>query len=144
MHTAPSKSITVAEAADKWINGVGADGRERSTIEQYRQHAKIHILPQLIRQTGEPDGHKGRRVSRRSASEIVRPLAAGDGVAQAVIEGQQYGHVADEFPSTDKPQRKLEAGRDLPTPAEVKRMVAVARAPRSRACTAGGVDRPTL
>ena len=45
MHTAPCKSITVAEAADKWINGVGADGRERSTIEQYRQHAKIHILP---------------------------------------------------------------------------------------------------
>src|SRR5262245_56048475 len=46
-HTAPSKSITVAEACDKWIGRVEADGRERSTIDQYRQHAKLHIVPRL-------------------------------------------------------------------------------------------------
>src|SRR5262249_48073110 len=47
MHTAPSKSITVAEACDKWIKRVEADGKERSTLDQYRQHAKLHIIPRL-------------------------------------------------------------------------------------------------
>src|SRR5262245_29747516 len=47
MHIAPSKSITVAEACDKWIKRVEADGRERSTIDQYRQHAKLHIIPRI-------------------------------------------------------------------------------------------------
>src|SRR5262245_38961848 len=46
-HTAPSKSITVAEACDKWLRRVEAEGRERSTIDQYRQHAAIHIVPRL-------------------------------------------------------------------------------------------------
>ena len=46
-HVAPSKSITVADACDKWIKRVEADGKERSTIDQYRQHAKLHIIPKL-------------------------------------------------------------------------------------------------
>src|SRR5262245_14283590 len=46
-HVAPSKSITVAEACEKWIKQVEADGRERSTIDQYRQHINFHIVPRI-------------------------------------------------------------------------------------------------
>jgi integrase len=42
VHTAPSKSITVSEAADDWINAVALDQREAATLAQYRQHA-AHI-----------------------------------------------------------------------------------------------------
>jgi integrase len=38
VHTAPSKSITVAQAAEDWIAYVELEGRERSTVAQYRQH----------------------------------------------------------------------------------------------------------
>jgi hypothetical protein len=38
-HTAPSKSITVAQAAEDWIKGVELEGREAATVAGYRQHA---------------------------------------------------------------------------------------------------------
>src|SRR6516225_1792477 len=47
VHTAPSRSITVAKAAEDWITGVAAEGRERTTIEGYQQHVRLHIRPAL-------------------------------------------------------------------------------------------------
>src|SRR5262249_26764760 len=49
-HTAPSKSRTVAEAADAWIKGAEADGLEASTLRQYRQHVNLHIAKRLGRE----------------------------------------------------------------------------------------------
>src|SRR5262249_51502551 len=48
-HTAPSKSATVAEAAQSWLKRVEAEGRERGTLAQYRQHVNIHIAPRIGR-----------------------------------------------------------------------------------------------
>lgn len=47
IHTAASKSITVAEAAADWIAGVELEGREATTVRQYKQHADLHITPRL-------------------------------------------------------------------------------------------------
>ncbi len=44
---ADSASITVAEAADLWIDRATAEGLERSTIDQYKQHRDIHIVPEI-------------------------------------------------------------------------------------------------
>ena len=46
VHTAPNKSITIARAADDWIKYIELEGRERSTVAQYRQHVK-HITKRL-------------------------------------------------------------------------------------------------
>src|SRR5262245_65125667 len=46
-HVAPSKSETVGEAAERWIKGVAALGRERTTVRQYRQHVDLHIVPAI-------------------------------------------------------------------------------------------------
>jgi hypothetical protein len=46
-HTAPSKSATVAEAAESWVKRVEAEGRERGTLAQYRQHINLHINPRI-------------------------------------------------------------------------------------------------
>src|ERR1700716_484958 len=46
-HIAPSKSDTVAEAAERWIKRAEAEGRERGTLAQYRQHIKLHIAPRI-------------------------------------------------------------------------------------------------
>src|SRR5439155_21321575 len=50
IHTAPSKSITVAQAADDWIAYVELEGRERATVAQYRQHVEWHIKPRIGRE----------------------------------------------------------------------------------------------
>src|SRR5262249_35872864 len=44
-HTAEADSITVAEAAAKWIATGELDNLERSTLREYRNHAKLHINP---------------------------------------------------------------------------------------------------
>jgi len=46
-HTAPSKSVTVAEAAQDWLTYVANEGAEKSTLTQYRQHVDLHIVPRI-------------------------------------------------------------------------------------------------
>src|SRR5262245_20321587 len=50
IRTPQGKSITVADAAEDWITFVKLEGRERSTVEQYRQHVKYHINPRIGRE----------------------------------------------------------------------------------------------
>jgi len=136
MHTAPSKSITVAEAAEIWINRIKADGRERSTIDQYRNHVG-HITPKLghVKLANlTPRGVESFRddllatLSRPTARKVLTSL-------KSLLRVNKYAHVAaDVSIGTDRRhKRKLEAGRDLPTPAEIRRMIDSARDVRARA-----------
>lgn len=45
IHSADSTSVTVSEAAERWIGGRERDAVEASTIRQYRQHIDLHINP---------------------------------------------------------------------------------------------------
>ena len=47
VHVAPDQEMTVVEAAENWIKRVEAEGRERSTVRQYRQHIDLHIVPRI-------------------------------------------------------------------------------------------------
>src|SRR5215472_14284585 len=46
-HTPANQSITVAEAATSWLDQAEADGLDRATQLQYRQHTELHIKPFL-------------------------------------------------------------------------------------------------
>src|SRR5712664_1260717 len=46
-HTADSSSITVAEAGEHWIKNAEANNLERTTIDEYRRHLRLHIVPYL-------------------------------------------------------------------------------------------------
>jgi integrase len=46
-HTADSKSVTVAKAAELWLASCEAAGLEATTVAAYRQHADLHITPFL-------------------------------------------------------------------------------------------------
>jgi integrase len=48
-HTPDSTSIIVADAAEKWLETCRARGLERSTIDAYEQHVRLHIGPLLGR-----------------------------------------------------------------------------------------------
>lgn len=45
IHVADADTITVAKAGDYWISSCEAAGLERSTVNQYRQHLGLHIVP---------------------------------------------------------------------------------------------------
>ena len=47
VHTADSKSVTVAKAAELWLESCEAAGLERATLVAYRQRADLHITPIL-------------------------------------------------------------------------------------------------
>lgn len=45
MHTADSQSITVARAAELWLEDRRSEGLEESTLAAYEQHIRLHIVP---------------------------------------------------------------------------------------------------
>src|SRR5512132_2826678 len=45
IHTADSRSITVAAAGQLWIESAEAARLERSTLEAYQRHLALHIAP---------------------------------------------------------------------------------------------------
>lgn len=134
-HIAPSKSITVAEACDRWIKRVIADGRERSTVDQYKQHAYLHIIPRLgkVKLANLEAMAEGFREDL--LAKLSRPMAQKVMVSfHQMLKSNKYGHIAQDIrikmPRRDR--RKLEIGRDIPTTAEVKRMVVAATDARAR------------
>ena len=137
LHTAASKSITVAEAAEAWIKRVESEGRERSTIDQYRQHVRIHIVPRLGKIKLSSLTAKTLEQFRDDLlAKLSRPLARKVLTSvKSLLKVARYAHVAaDVSVGRDKRgQRKLEVGVDIPTPDEVKRLIAVANDPKRRA-----------
>ena len=132
VHTAPSKSISVAEAAENWLKHVEREGRERATLAQYRQHVYKHVSPWLGR-----DKLSALTTPRVNSfrddllADLSRPLARKVLVSLKSLlrEAQRRGDVAQNVAlgvsiGIDKrTKRKLKAGVDIPTPDEVKRMI---------------------
>ena len=131
IHTAPNKSITVARAAADWITYVELEGRERSTVTQYKQHEK-HINKRL-------GSHKLASLTtpRINAfrddllASMSRPLARKvlTSLKSLLRDAQRRGNVAQNVAAdvsigVDKRgKRKLKVGTDIPTPDEIKRII---------------------
>jgi integrase len=136
-HQAPSKSITVAEAAERWIKAVEASGAERSTIRQYRQHVDLHIVPRIgaaklanltpVNLDAFRDSLLAN-MSRPMASKVMTSL-------KSLLKTVRYSHVIADVKMIDnktKRERKLEVGRDIPAATEIKRIIAAAPAGKMR------------
>jgi integrase len=131
VHTAPSKSITVAEAAESWIKRVEAEGRERGTLAQYRQHVNLHIAPRLGRiklanlLSARVESFRDdllANLSRPMARKVLTSL-------KSLLKVAKHAHVAADVSvgRSQRSERKLEVGRDIPTPAEIKRLIGAAK-----------------
>jgi integrase len=132
IHTAASASITVAEAADNWLKHVEREGRERSTLAFYRQHVEYHILPRLGREKlSALTAPRINSFREELLAAISRPLARKVLVSLKSLlrDAQRRGDVAQNVAigvtiTMDKrAKRKLQAGVDIPTPDEVKRLI---------------------
>jgi integrase len=133
-HVSLDNSLTVANAADKWINRVEANERERATLRQYHQHVKLHILPRIgaLKLTKLTKGHVeafrdsllsgDKPLSRPMAHKVLRSL-------KSMLKVMGLSHLADDVKVEvgKRNKRKLEIGRDIPTTDEVSRMVKAAK-----------------
>jgi integrase len=132
IHTAPSKSITVEQAAQNWLTHVEQEGRERSTLDQYSQHVRKHINPRLGREKLSALTTPGINSFRdKLLADISRPLARKVLVSLKSIlrEAQRRGDVAQNVATSVKiglekrGKRKLAVGVDIPTPAEIRTLI---------------------
>jgi integrase len=145
-HVALDSKATVADVAENWIRRLEAEGRERSTLAQYRQHLKLHILPHLGRVRLakltperieayrdlcllEKESNNREAMSRAMARKVLVSL-------KSLLKSAKCGHLADgiRISLDERGKRKLEIGCDVPENAEIKRLfAATAGQPRKRA-----------
>jgi integrase len=135
-HTADSKSVTVARAAELWLESCEAAGLERTTLTAYRQHADLHIAPilgalrlsqltvPLVRGFEDRLRREGRspamvRKARRSLGGILADAQERGLVAQNVVYSLRKNRRARRADGNGK----LKIGIDIPTPAEMRGIV---------------------
>jgi integrase len=130
-HTPVSKSITVAQAAEDWIKSVELDGREASTLAQYRQHAthitqrignlKLATLttPRLNNFRDDLIGGMSRAMARSSLKSLLRDAQARGNVAQNVALSVK------KIDADKRGERRLRIGVEIPSADEIKAIIAV-------------------
>ena len=159
LHTAPSKSITVAQAAEDWIKSVALEGREASTLAQYRQHAK-HITDRIgvkkLASLTTPGLNTFRdelltEMSRAMARKVMSSLKSLLRHAQSRGNVAQNVALAVKVKTNSRDKKKPEVGVDIPTTDEIKAIIAAAGRSRPLLLTAIfcraafiGAARPTL
>jgi integrase len=137
LHMAPSKSVTVAEAAESWVRRIAADGRERGTLAQYRQHVDIHIVPRIGRTKLAHLTPKNVEAFRDDLlTTLGRPMARKVLTSfKSLLKVAQAAQVAADITigKDKRGERRLEVGRDIPTPDEVRRLIGAAKDGQRRA-----------
>jgi integrase len=137
-HTADAKSITVAEAAELWLQSCLANGLERTTVDTYRQHVRLHIQPwlgavrlsQLTAPTVRNFVDRLRCAGRSSAmtkkvlvrlSSILTDATERGLVVQNVVRNLRRRSAARHAEARGR--GKLKVGIDIPTPSEIRAIV---------------------
>jgi len=140
LHTAESRSPTIAEAGTRWLDSGEAAGLERTTLTQYRQHLELHITPELgavkLAQLTVPMVRQFEDRLRVSRSAImVRKILGSLGailadaqerglVAQNVVRSLRARRRRGKERHADRRQKgRLKAGVDIPTPDEVRALI---------------------
>jgi integrase len=125
-HVAPSKSSTVEAAAEKWLNAVKARANERGTLAQYEQHARLHILPRLGKHKlahltdAKLESFRDDLVQKLSLPMARKVLTS----FKSLLKVAKHAHTADlSVGRSKRSKRKLEVGRDIPKPQEIKRLI---------------------
>jgi integrase len=150
-HVADSASVTVQEAGQVWIRGLELSDPplERTSLDQYKEHLKLHIEPFLgrtklsklnvptVRAFADQLRDGGR--SGTMVRYVVRTLGTllSDCQERGLIVRNPVREMRDrrrgrkrKMDSADRRGRKLEVGVDIPTPDEVKLMIAAATGKR--------------
>jgi integrase len=136
-HTPDSTSLTITEAGQLWLQTGENAGLERTTLDPYRQHLELHIVPLIgntkLSQLTVPlvrAFEDKLRVDR--SPPMVRKVIGSLGailsdaqerglVAQNVVRGLRSRRKRGKERRADKRQKgRLKPGVDIPTPEEIR------------------------
>ena len=145
-HVALDGQTTIADAAEKWVKRVEANGMrndgaaERATVRQYREHVRLHIVPRvgelkLAKLTKKDvENFRDGLLKKGDGKAAPKPLSRAMAIKvltsfKSLLKVAGVGHHAADVTLGNKKrdQRKLEIGRDIPTPAEIKRLIDAAK-----------------
>jgi integrase len=141
IHTAHSRSVTVAEAGRLWIKSGEAAKLERSTLEQYQRHLDLHISPFIgtakLAQLTAPmvRAFEDQLRADRSLAMVRKVLTS---LGSILADAQERGLVAQNVARSLRTRRlrgkerhadrrqkgRLKVGVDIPTPGEVRAIIA--------------------
>ena len=138
MHVPDSQSITLAEAGELWLASCEAAGLERTTLDYYRQHLDLHIVPLIgavkLSQLSVPAVRAFEDTLRKDRSPAMVRKAIGS-LGAILADAQERGLVAQNVvrglrvrrrgkdAHADKRKGKLKIGVDIPSPDEVRAII---------------------
>jgi integrase len=130
IHTADSRSITVAEAGQLWLASREAAGLERTSLDNYRHYVDGHIAPligatKLSALTVPFIREFEDRLRQDRSAAMVRKLVKA--LSSILSDAQERGLVAQNVARglrgrspENRRGKRLEAGKDIPLPAEIR------------------------
>jgi integrase len=133
LHTPDSTSLTIAQAAELWLERVELDRRERSTLRNYRIHVRLHINPlvgdiKLTRLTTPMVTAYRNELLRTRSRDRARVVLVT--LRMIIKDMQNRGLVAQNVAlpvrvdAKSRGRQKLVIGRDVPSKEEVQAMLA--------------------
>lgn len=130
-HTPDSTSVTVAQAADQWLDSVRASDREPTTIAAYDQHVRLHIVPVCGRiKLSQLTAPKVRKFLDGWLSNLSRPMATRvfRSFKAILTEAQARGLVAQNVALAVKVPNAPRRGNKviIPSKAELRAILAAA------------------
>jgi integrase len=133
VHTPENASITVAEAAELWLQTGELEKLERSTLRQYRNHVVLHINPLIggekLARLSSPmiESFRDtllRKCSRAMARKVLASLKSVLGEAQRRGLAAQNAASPVRVDLNRREKGKLRVGRDLPSKEEAQSILA--------------------
>jgi integrase len=136
VHTPESTSITVAEAAELWIETSELERLERSTLRQYRNHVNLHIKPSRIGteklarlSTPAIEAFRDdllKKSSRPMARKVLTSLKSILGEAQRRGLSAHNPATPVKVDAKKREKAKLVVGRDIPSKEEIQTILSKA------------------
>lgn len=142
IHVADNATITVERAGALWLASGAAQGLERTTLDQRRQHLKFHITPFLgplkLNKITVPTVRSWQdqlRTAGRSPAMVKRAsVSLGSILADSQDRGLVIRNAVREMSRTrstktqeKRGKRKLVVGVDIPTSAEIRLILEAAK-----------------
>jgi integrase len=132
-HTPVNRSITVAKAAEDWLESARLDNRERSTLDYYRQHA-AHITKHIGKlKLASLTAVRANMFRDELLATMSRPLARKvlTSLRSLLRNAQSRGNVAQNVglsikrvEADGRGKRKLKVGEDIPSADEIRSLIA--------------------
>jgi len=135
-HTADAASITVAVAAQQWLDACDVAKFERATVVAYSQHVRLHIVPRLghvlLSKLTVPAVVGFERALREAGTSEVMIKKARTSLGAILTEAQRNGLVNQnvvralgkaKVNKRADDEGRAELGVNCPTPAEVRSLL---------------------